>query len=83
MPFSSAKRNSSAPSARNSRFTTTNTALKLNMFFCASRMLRQLRFFCIMSWSRPVMAMAMNMPARNCFQKKRGWSGSAVKRTLA
>ena len=39
------------------------------IFFCASFRLRQLRFFCIMSWSRPVMTMVMKMPLRNCFQK--------------
>ena len=29
-----------------------------------------LRFFCIISWSSPVMAMVMNIPARICFRKK-------------
>ena len=36
-----------------------------------SRKVRQERFFCIMSWSMPVIAMVVNIPARNCFQKKR------------
>ena len=39
------------------------------MFFCDSRESRQLRFRCIMSWSRPVMAIMVNMPARNCLKK--------------
>ena len=34
-----------------------------------SERLRQERFFCIMSWSSPVIATVVNMPARNCFQK--------------
>ena len=36
-----------------------------------SRKVLQERFFCIMSWSIPVIAMVVNIPARNCFQKKR------------
>ena len=42
------------------------------MSFCASRNVRQVRFFCIMSWSRPVITTTMNTPLRNCFQKKLG-----------
>ena len=39
------------------------------MFFCERRESAQAMVRCIRSWSRPVMAMAMNTPARNCFQK--------------
>ena len=39
------------------------------MFFCASPSERQLRFFCIMFWSSPVMQMATKAPPKNCFQK--------------
>ena len=39
------------------------------MSFCASRNERQVRFFCIMSWSSPVMTITMKMPLKNCFQK--------------
>ena len=39
------------------------------MSFCASRNDLQVRFFCIMSWSRPVITTTMKMPLRNCFQK--------------
>ena len=39
------------------------------MFLRDCRASRQARLRCIMSWSRPVVAMAMKMPARNCFQK--------------
>jgi hypothetical protein len=41
-----------------------------NMFFWASPMLLQLRFFCIKSWSKPVMTMAMKTPAKKSFPKK-------------
>src|SRR6056297_1307986 len=34
------------------------------MFFCASPLLLQVRFFCITFWSSPFMAMVMNIPAR-------------------
>ena len=30
----------------------------------------QVRFFCIISWSRPVIAIVMNAPLKTCFQKK-------------
>ena len=41
--------------------------VKLPMFHWASRKFLQARFFCIMSWSKPVMAMVTNMPAKTCF----------------
>ena len=39
------------------------------MSFCASRRVLQVMFFCIMSWSRPVITITTKMPLRNCFQK--------------
>ena len=39
------------------------------MFFCDSLKFLQLRVRCIRSWSRPVVAITMNTPAMNCFQK--------------
>ena len=36
-----------------------------------ARKVLQDRFFCIMSWSSPVIATVVNIPAKNCFQKKR------------
>ena len=39
------------------------------MFFCESRGVAQLKFRCIMSWSRPVMATNSTIPAANIFQK--------------
>ena len=39
------------------------------MSFCASRSVLQVRFFCIMSWSSPVITTTMNTPLKNCFQK--------------
>ena len=49
-------------------FTTMKSIELVITFFCASRKLLQVRFFCIMSWSRPVMVMVMNMPLSSCFQ---------------
>ena len=39
------------------------------MFFLASLMFLQLRFFCIISWSRPVITMVMKAPLRKCLKK--------------
>ena len=39
------------------------------MFFCDSLKFLQARLRCIMSWSSPVIAITMKIPARNCFQK--------------
>ena len=39
------------------------------MSFCASRRVRQVRFFCIISWSSPVITITTKAPLRNCFQK--------------
>ena len=38
-------------------------------FFWLWRVSLQARLRCIISWSRPLVAIAMNTPARNCFQK--------------
>ena len=38
---------------------------------------------CIKSWSSPVMAITMNMPARNCFQKYFSLLGSSKKNMRA
>ena len=39
------------------------------MSFCASRNVLQVKFFCILSWSSPVITITMKIPLRNCFQK--------------
>ena len=46
--------------------TTTNRRLEVITFFCASRKFLQVKFFCIISWSRPVMVIVMNMPLNTC-----------------
>ena len=53
------------------------------MFFCDWRESRQARLRCIMSWSRPVMAIAMKTPATNCFQKYDAERGSSKKNIRA
>ena len=51
------------------------------MFFCESFTLRHERERCIMSWSRPVIAISVNIPPKNCFRKYCGWLGSSKKNT--
>jgi glycosyltransferase involved in cell wall biosynthesis len=46
-----------------------NKYSKENIFFCASRKFLQVRFFCIRSWSSPVIAIVINIPAKNCLMK--------------
>ena len=41
------------------------------MFRWLSRKVLQDRFFCIISWSRPVIATVVRAPAANCFQNRR------------
>lgn len=40
-----------------------------NTFFCASLRLLMVRFFCIWSWSRPVITIVINTPLKNCLKK--------------
>ena len=68
MPWSSAKSVSSIPNERNMRFTKIKVTPSSTMFFCAFLSLLTVRFFCIMSWSNPVMAIAINIPPSTCFQ---------------
>lgn len=49
---------------------------KVIMFFFESFRLLTLIFFCIISWSSPVMAMVMKAPPSICFKKKVDFSGS-------
>ena len=69
VPFFAASRHKSTPSDIKSRLAGTKATPYVHMSFCASRSDLQVRFFCIISWSRPVMTMTMKMPLRNCFQK--------------
>ena len=69
------------PKYKNKPFTAINTTLNHTMFFWASRRDLQVRFFCIMSWSKPVMEIVMKIPATNCFQKKDGACGWSQKKT--
>ena len=78
-PASGAYRCSKPPRNRNSSSTPVSTTVRLSMFFCESRKVRTEMFFCIISWSMPVMAMVMNMPATMCFHTYAGLSGSTVK----
>ena len=48
----------------------------------AALRLLQERFFCIISWSRPVIAMVVNIPAKNCLKKLRESRTSSKKKTL-
>ena len=66
MPMRSACIQRSAPMLKNKTFAPTSTMVNAPMFHCDSRTFLQARFFCIMSWSRPVMATVTNMPARMC-----------------
>ena len=43
---------------------------KVIMFFCESFNVFTLIFFCIISWSSPVMAIAINIPPTICFKRK-------------
>jgi hypothetical protein len=51
------------------------------MFFFAPPTVATLRFFCIISWSSPVMAMVMNIPANTCFRKNPSLRQSSVQDT--
>ena len=53
--------------------------LSHNMFFCAPRRVLTDRLFCIISWSNPVMATAMKMPAKTCLNQKLAAFGSGLK----
>ena len=53
------------PSDKNKRFTTSKLKPNKTMFFWAFFNVLTVRFFCIISWSRPVMAMAMAAPPSN------------------
>ena len=55
-----------APMVKKSTLAPTKMTVNVAMFFCASFKLRHAKFFCIMSWSSPVMAMVTNIPARMC-----------------
>ena len=66
VPVASVCISSRAPSDKNNRLTNTKTTEKDATFNWASRRFLQLKFFCIMSWSNPVMHSEMNAPAMNC-----------------
>ena len=53
------------------------------MFFWLSRKFLQLSVRCIISWSRPVVAITRKIPARNCFQKNVGSLGLSKKNVRA
>ena len=47
-----------------------------SMFCCAPRSVRTEMFFCIISWSSPVIAIAMKAPASSCLAQKPEAMGS-------
>ncbi len=79
IPLRSMNSNSSVPSSKNSAITK-NCIIPLTiMFFWLCLESLQARLRCIMSWSRPFVAIAMNTPAMNCFQKYEPLLGSSKK----
>src|SRR5690554_5091231 len=69
IPCSLENRMSRVPRHKNMKTATRNEKLNTSIFFCASRIFLQVRFFCIMSWSMPNITIVINMPARNCLKK--------------
>ncbi len=67
---------------RNNTFAATSTTVNAPMFHCASRNPLHARFFCIMSWSSPVMARVTNIPASTCLSQWFGAFQSSVTQTL-
>ena len=74
-----AYRLSSPPRNRNSSTTPVMMAAITIMFFWASASRRTEMFFCIISWSRPVMATAIAAPASSCLAQWAALIGSVTK----
>ena len=72
MPFASANIWSRAPRQRKRNMTGICSRPLVMRFFRESRAFLLLSVRCIMSWSSPVIAITVNTPARNCFQKYSG-----------
>ena len=68
-PFDCANIYNNPPRNRNSTKTETSTMARVITFFCESPNFFTLIFFCIISWSRPVMAIVINAPPMICFRK--------------
>ena len=51
------------------KLTGTKAMLNERKFFLASCTFLRLRFFCIISWSRPLITIVMNAPDMNCLKK--------------
>ena len=57
------------PKTINKKITTSKKKENTKIFFFDSFKFLQLKFFCIKSWSSPVMQKAINIPPINCFKK--------------
>ena len=64
-----AKVSKRTPNDRKRKLTGVNANPYVYMFFWASLKLLHERFFCIMSWSNPVMTIVMKIPLKNCLKK--------------
>ena len=69
MPLAFTCMASKVPKIRNRAMTMTCRKTLTMRFLADSLAFLQARLRCIRSWSRPVVAMTMKMPAMNCFQK--------------
>ncbi len=69
IPSLLASNRKSTPRERKSRLTGKKKKPPTQRSFCASHNDLQVRFFCIMCWSRPVITTTMNIPLRNCLKK--------------
>jgi hypothetical protein len=79
IPLLSANSCNSPPRKRNNSTTSIKITAKVIMFFWESFSVLTLMFFCIISWSIPVMVMEMKAPATICFTKKYLLAGSVTK----
>ncbi len=76
-PVSIAYTYNAPPNNKNRKLVITRIVVKEYIFFCASRRFLHDKFFCIMSWSNPVMAIAINIPPKKCFGKNNLEFGSS------
>ena len=66
-PCCDANTQRSAPRSRKKKFTKTMIMEVVYIFFWAAFISLQAKFFCIIDWSSPVMAMVTKIPETNCF----------------